>query len=346
LAAEIIIDNDDLNLLSSSATFFDASVNDMSVNINPLGAKKHTIIVDTKISGHTTDIANFIKQSPLNKQQAFRALTENITGGMNLKLGLNIPIGFGKTTLDGLISFTDTTIESDLPGLALEKVNGDVHFTHEASWASDIDALYHGSPVKLAIPKIDQHKSDYKPYVISGVADKEFFISEFSSFFPTLNDSSQTYSNKLSGKTNWSLTLRNPKDSSGAKEIVFNTDLKGMSVDLPYPFGKSANDSSPFFIKTNLNKLLIENINISYNNIYADFNIDNKEDLTVKNILIGLGKPHPVIETSDKISIQGELEEFSAEEGGWIEYLTTRKQALPILTRTKIQLAPMFLSRS
>lgn len=329
LTAEIIIDNDDLYILSNSATIFDASVSDLAVNINQLGAKKQTIIVDTSITGHTTDVANFIKQSPLNKKQSLRELTKNITGGIDIKLGLNIPVAHGKTTIDGLISFTDTTIESGLPGLGLEKVNGDVHFTNDSSWGSDIDALYHGSPVKLTIPKFVQNKSDSKPYVISGIADKDFFISELSGFFPALIDSNQTYTDKLSGKTNWSLTLRKSNNTPGNKEIVFNTDLKGISVDLPYPLGKLATDSSPLFIKTNLSNLLIENINISYNNIYADFNVDNKEDLTIKNILIGLGKPHPIIETSNKISIRGELEEFNTKEGGWFEYLTARKTNAP-----------------
>lgn len=346
LTADVIIDGNDLTLLSNFATIFDASVNDLTVKVNQIGVKKPTFIVDTKISAHTTDVANFIKQSPLNKKPSLRQLAENITGGIDLKVGLTIPIGHSKPTVDGLASFTDTTIESGLSGLALEKVNGDVHFTNTSSWSNGIDALYHGRPVTLTIPKFDQHKSDAKPYIISGAADKDFFISELSSFFPALVDSSQTYSNKLSGKTNWSLTLKQPKDISKGKEIVFNTDLKGISVDLPYPIGKSATDSSPLSIKTNLKNLSIENININYNDVYADFIVNNKEDLTVKNILIGLGKPHPVIETSNKISIQGELEKFNTAKGGWLEYFTAEKKSSSAIKKKKNKIGANLLIKN
>ena len=326
VTAEVIFDNDDLYITSHSATIFDATVSDLDVNLMNLSVKDPSVIVNGEIAGHTSDAANFIKQSPLNEKQSLRELTENIYGGINLKLGLDIPLGPGETAIEGLITFTDTAIESSLPGLGLEKVNGDVNFTRDASWADDIDALYHGRPVKLTIPKFDQHESDSESYVISGSADKDFFTTELTSFFPALLDSSDQFSKKLSGNSDWSLTLRKSNSESESREVEFNTDLNGIAVALPYPLAKEASDNVPLSIKTSLNNLQIKNISISYNNnIFADFNVDNTEDLTVKNIFIGLGKPHPAKTTDDKLSIEGELDSFNV--GDWLSLISPEKKS-------------------
>jgi uncharacterized protein (TIGR02099 family) len=328
ITAEVIIDNDDLYISSNSAYMFDASISDLKVNLKKLSVEHPTVIVHGKVAGHTSDAANFIKQSPLNEKKSLRELTENISGGINLKLGLDIPLGPGHTSIDGLITFTDTTIESNLPGLGLEGVNGDVYFTGEATWANDIDALYHGAPVTLNIPKFEQHELDSESYVISGVADKDFFITELTSFFPSLLDSSQIFSKKLSGESKWSLTLTKSSDSSEGREVEFNTDLRGIAVDLPYPLGKSETERSPLSIKTSLTSLLIDEIKISYNDIiYADFAVDNKDDLSVKTILIGLGNPHPATATQSEISIQGEIDKFNA--GDWIDFINPENSVYP-----------------
>lgn len=323
ITAEVIFDNDDLYISSESGYIFDATISNLDVTVKDLTVDAPDVIVNGEIAGHTNDVANFIKQSPLKKKKSLRELTENISGGVNLKLGLNIPLGPNKTTIDGLITFTDTTIESSLPGLGLEKVNGDVHFTRHSSWADNIDALYHGQPVKLTIPKFDQLQSGSESYVISGIANKDFLITELTSFFPALLESSQTFSKKLSGESIWSLTLRKSNETSNGREVEFNTDLKGIAVNLPYPLGKTKAENSPLAIKTILKDLLIENISISYNNtIFTDFNVDNTEDLTVKNILIGLGQPHPQQATKSKVSIKGELDSFSTAD--WIDFISTK----------------------
>jgi uncharacterized protein (TIGR02099 family) len=323
LTAEVIIDNDDLYVSSSSAYIFDATINDFKANIKKLSVDDPHVIVSGSINGHTSDAGNFIKQSPLNENVSLRELTENIYGGISVKIDLDIPLASGQTSIDGIVSFTDTTIESKLPGLGLEGVNGDVYFTRDATWASDIDALYHGKPVKLNIPKFDRNETDSESYIISGVADKDFFITELTSFFPTLLNTAHEFSDKFSGKSKWSLTL-SKSNYSDSRQVEFNSDLKGISIDLPYPIRKMADEHSPLSIKTSLSDLLIKEININYgNNIYADFNVDNTKDLIVKSINIGLGQQHPIGETTNDLSIQGHLESLDVSD--WIGFINPSK---------------------
>jgi uncharacterized protein (TIGR02099 family) len=329
ITAEVIIDNDDLYVSSNSAYVFDASIINCEANIKQLGADNPHLLISGKAMGHTSDAGNFITQSPLNENASLRELTENIYGGLDISLNLDIPLDSGETLVDGLISFTDTTIESALPGLGLEGVNGDVNFTKQATWASDIDALYHGKPVKLNIPRFDQYETDSESYIISGTADKDFYINELLSFFPDLTDITSDISNNFSGESKWSLSLRKPTSSGTAisREVEFNSDLKGITIKLPAPIGKTAEESMPLSIKTRLSDLLINEININYNNnIFADFNVDNKADFIVKNIFIGLGEKHPKTTTSNNISVEGKLETLNVAD--WIDYIDPKKETL------------------
>lgn len=328
--AEVIIDNNDLYASSSSAYIFDATIDGFTANIKNMEQKKTHIIVNGTVDGHTSDAANFITQSPLKKNISLRELTENIYGKLNMKLDLDIPLGFSGTSVGGVISFSNTTIESNLPGSGIEAVNGDISFKNSNIWGEDIDALYQGKPVKLNIPKLDEDDSHYQQYIISGMADENFIINQLATFFPSFYSTGNNINNSIrknfSGKNTWSLTLSKPRSDKKTtyREVEFNSDLKGIAINLPSPPGKTAEERLPLSIKTNLTDLLFDEININYGNFFfADIKVDNTEDFIVKNILIGLGHPHPEVTTSNNISIQGELERLNVSE--WTDFINLEK---------------------
>jgi len=330
LTAEVIIDNDNLTISSNSGYIFDAKINNVSADIKNLSKGDYHVIVDGSINGHTSDARHFIVQSPLNKNQSLSELTNNIAGSIDLELKLDIPLGLGnKTSVEGLISFTDTTIESNLPGLGLEDVNGDVNFTRQEVWASDIDALYNGKPVKLTIPIIDRYESDFEQFVISGLADKIFIVNQLTSFFPSLYSMNDSISKYFTGESKWTLSIKKSKTDGEIinREVELNSDLNGIAINLPYPFGKNIQESRPLIIKTKLTNLLIDKININYDsNIITDIIVDNTQDLMVKQILIGVGQQHPDTPVFSNISIQGELEQLNFSD--WIDLINPGKISL------------------
>lgn len=328
ITADIVIHNNRLHVDSNSASIFDATIDHFKAYIDPLDAEVQHLMLSGSVTGHTTDAGNFIIQSPLNEKASLRDLTENISGGFNLLLDFDIPLNDEDTEVEGIVSFTETTIESDLPGLGLEKVNGKASFSSDAVWATDIDALYHGVPVKLNIPKFDQTESDAESYIISGMANKDFFISELISFFPSVASISKSIDESYKGESKWSLTLKEfySEKKEEIIEVEFKSGLEGIAINLPAPLIKQANTNKTLSVKTTLTNESIDNININYdNNIYADFKIDNSQDLVIENVLIGLGHQHPPGSTSTDISIKGELEELNISE--WLDFLNPEKKS-------------------
>ena len=65
------------------------------------------------------------------------------------------------------------------------------------------------------------------------MADKEFIMSQLTSFFPTLHKLSRDIDNSFSGKSKWSLSLGklSSTDSAENTKIEFTSDLQGIAIN-------------------------------------------------------------------------------------------------------------------
>lgn len=320
--AEIILNNDDLTILSRSGYIFDAKIDDLSGVIKNLSKGNHLLNVTGSLSGHTSDATHFIIQSPLKENNSLRESINNVVGSFELDLKLDLPLGDHDTNVEGLVAFTDATIESNIPGLGLENVNGKVNFTNNEVWASEIKALYHGLPVTLTIPRKGPDETFSETYEISGLADKAFIVNQLGSFFPSFNNMGKSMSAYFDGESKWVLSLKNSiSDNNISDRVVeLSSDLNGVEVNLPYPFGKSKEESRPLTLSTRLTGKSINKINFNFNNLlFTDVLVDNSKNLMIKNILIGLGQKHDESPQASEISIQGSLEKLNLSE--WIDII-------------------------
>jgi uncharacterized protein (TIGR02099 family) len=320
--AEIILNNDDLTVLSHSGYIFDAKINDLSGKIENLSAGDHRLNITGSLNGHTSDAAHFITQSPLKENKSLRETINNVVGSFDLDLKLDIPLGEHKTKVEGMVAFIDASIESDIPGLGLENVNGNVNFANHEVWASDIHALYHGLPVTLSIPETGSDETFSETYEISGLANKAFIVNQLGSFFPSFNNMGKSMSTYFDGESEWTLSLKKSiSDNNISNRVIeLSSDLNGVEVNLPYPFGKNKEETRPLTLSTRLTGESINKINFNFDNLFfTDVIVDNSKNLMVENILIGLGKEHDESPQASDISIQGSLEKLNLSE--WIDII-------------------------
>ena len=340
LTAEIIIENDNLLANISSGYIFNAEISNTTTKIKHISGNNHNVIVNTQIYSHMNDLKKFIIQSPLNEDSTLIKYVNNITGNIDINLNLDIPLGLEKTKFNGKVSLNNASIESGLPGLALENVNGDINFSVNEIWANDIDAIYIGSPIKLTIPTINYKNLDFLPFNISGVANKIFIIDQMTSLFPNLYNNIENIKTYFSGESEWTFSLSESENNSQLddKRIEFKSDLYGIEINLPPPLKKDKNELRPLIIETNISNLLIDKFSIYYNNeIFTDIFIDNTKDFFVKNINIGLETKHPENKTDNSISIQGSMNSLIFTD--WANFINTSK------TNNKVNQGKTFLGK-
>lgn len=319
LTAELIINNDDLTITSPSAYIFDAKINNISAEIKNLGDNNKQMDITGSLTGHTNDARLFIAQSPLHENKSLRTSMESIVGSFELDLKLGIPFSDKPTSVEGLIKLADTTIESDMPGIGLENVDGQVNFTNDEVWGSNINALYNGVPITLNIPLTEQDGPYSENYELSGVATKAFIVNQLGSFFPSFSETGKSISNYFEGESKWTVNIKKSK-SDGQKKVAFYSDLNGIEINLPYPFGKEEQETRPLSISTSLIDKLINEINFNFDDLFfTDVFVDNSKNLMVKNILVGLGQQHNKVSDSSDISIQGKIEKLQLSD--WIDII-------------------------
>lgn len=326
LDAEVVFDNDDLYIASNSGLLFDARLQRVNARIKNISRDDPRVLVEALVSGHTTDAANVILQSPLHDNALLSELADtNIAGNLEVSLELEIPLDEELSTVNGRVKLIDTAIESDLPGLGLESINGDINFTRYSAWSDRLEALYHGTPVNLSLP-FEASDADTDTFILSGTADKEFIAGQLISFFPAALGLTRHIDQVVSGASDWSLTVKKSRtdDNTTVKNIDLNLDLHHVAIALPYPLGKNGDEHRQLTITTELVGSSMEKIAINYgDSVFTDIIIDNAQDLTIKNILIGLGQRHSANTIPADISITGKLARLNL--SAWSEFINASR---------------------
>ncbi len=256
LTAEVIINNNNLRVTSNSAYIFDAKINSIKAEISDMGEQHLHVLVDSKLSGHTSDARYFIKESPLKDNPSlFEFSQANIAGGLEIDLNLDIPLDGNKAIANGNVTFIDTIFESSLSGLGLEDINGTFEFTRDTVWSSKATALYHGKPVEIKIPKEEEHEPGASTFIISGKADKQFIIEQLTSFFPSLYTPANRINQFFDGESQWDLAIKRQRVNENTinRSIELSSNLNGINIDLPYPLGKTKDETKPINIETKFN---------------------------------------------------------------------------------------------
>ena len=325
LNAEVILDNDDLLVSVSSGYIFDAEIKDFNGAIKDITQGNHHLQIGGKINGHTSDARLFIEQSPLQKNQTLSQFAKmNITGNIGLDLRLDIPLGPEESVVNGSISFIDTKIESNMPRLGLEQINGSVKFTRHDVWAKDIDAFYHGKPVKLDIPRKEKSE-DADKFILRGLVDKSFILSELGMFSPALLHKQQDLFDYFDGKSEWSVTIQQYIDSDKEihQHIRIASELDGISVNLPYPLGKLASEKRAVIVDAKFINRTTNEVNIEYDDlIYADVLVGNRQDIKLEQVNIGIGESLAADKPTYPLFIRGNIDKLNID--AWLDFLKLR----------------------
>ncbi len=328
LTAQVVMENDDLFINSSSGYVFDASIAQVNARIPDISQGKRHIFIDGSLSGHTRNLPLFITQSPLRKNRGLYDFSQRqIVGTFDLDIKLDIPLGGGKKSVDGNISFNDTMLETELPGLGLTDMNGSIQFNRSAAWGDNITALYHGRPVSIDVP-FDDKKDGRSKFIVSGEADKVFIIQELGGFFPALLNQKHSLFDYFEGGSKWSVAIESIRDPDGqlSRNIVIASPLEGISIALPEPVGKDATSTRPLTIKTTMTGTRINQIDFLYDNfLFPSLYVDNSSDFKMDKIEVDVGKKMPRDQlAAEDIVVRGTIDKLDV--GNWFKFFNSKRK--------------------
>lgn len=180
---------------------------------------------------------NFVRQSPLQKKFGDELKDLQLTGPMQLKLNLTIPLKTpDDTKVQGDITTSHAVLDLPLWSLKLEQLTGLLRFTESSITAPKLQGLLFNEPFTLSL--LTQNQKG-KPAYLQANLSSTLTISHVQDWFkiPLLQ--------YAEGSTKYAAELRlAAPGQSQATELTIKTNLEGVAVKLPAPYNKKAQETT------------------------------------------------------------------------------------------------------
>ena len=222
------------------------------VTIEDLDAETPVARVEARIEGASANAVRFLAESPLRARLTPAIDRFAIHGDSTIDLGLAIPLGEDDRPIAvaGRIALDDNRI--DVPGLpgGLAAVNGTIAFRGAEVESDGITATWLGTPIRVAAD-VSPETPDATRLSIHGRLTPRLLAAYLhdAGLVGTARPGDSPLLARIRGETAWNAAVDIPH-AGGARPAKLHvaSDLAGLSLDLPPPFGKAGEAVRPLGI--------------------------------------------------------------------------------------------------
>ena len=230
--ADVRVDNAKLTVDARRARIYGAQIGPTKVTIDNLASSVPHLVFEGEASGPTAEFLQFVRTSPVAGWTGHALDGVQATGNGRLKLRFDLPIGATeRTTVAGEYTLANNQLR--MPGVpVLSALDGKVGFSEHGATATDLAAEVYGGPAKLSVASVEGGVRVNGRGTVNLAALR--------------NDLPDLVADRVSGTTDWTLLL---EAKSGRTQWTVDSSLRGASIDLPAPVGKTAADATPLRIE-------------------------------------------------------------------------------------------------
>ncbi len=231
-----------MTLTAESGKILDARLGPVKVSLADLHISRgFPLLIDGEANGETRAFLDFIKYSPVHAHTNRFTEPFSTEGEGHLDIQLQIPLQrIETTTLQGSYRFDNNRLDpgGDLPELS--GVSGSVEFTQDTLQAKNIRAQVLDLPVSLNIESaVAAADGDRKiPLHVQLLGDINPTILK-----PHLPPA---LLGRIEGSARWQAEIG--MHTSGNSGLTLTSDLVGLAINLPPPFGKAADKAVPLLV--------------------------------------------------------------------------------------------------
>ena len=293
--ATIVGDGKILTIDSQKGKVAEFAFNKVRTEIDNYLVDAPMLVTKGRIDGTTQKALNFLKNSPLQDRFGQIATSFRATGNTSIDLDLAVPLNnVNSATASGGISFKASQLISDEVDIQIDDVNGHLLFDGDGVSGEGLSAQFLSQAVNIdVIPKKGSTLIE---------ATGEMPVQKVYKKWPELK------TDFISGKALFKTIVAVTEQQRG----IFNLDvtvlskLKGVTVDVPQPFGKTANESGLLDIKISEHKSEVLAYQVNYNDLLNTYLLEQGEQL-VGEIRLGSGQAK-LAETG--LSVKGLLKQI------------------------------------
>lgn len=180
---------------------------------------------------------DFVRSTPLRDRLEFETSDFLASGPLDIEARMLMSMNEGVSSLDVSIAFVDVDLDIASVGLGVQDLSGAVRYTSPFSIVgTGLSATLFDHEAAIQINTTNPHKDDALVSIaLDGMVSPQ--------------DVSQLVGGWLtdvaSGETEFHLELKIANDATAVSELTANSDLHGIQLNLPDPFGKKADEMRP-----------------------------------------------------------------------------------------------------
>ncbi|MCW8935245.1 MAG: DUF3971 domain-containing protein [Gammaproteobacteria bacterium] len=287
ISANLRFQNDSMLLKSNKAELFDSKIEKTVVYIDNFISP--TLDVKGRVNTQLKDLKRFIGESDLRDDVSNYLDNLQFEGAGDLDLELFLPLyGNYHTEVGGKLLIKDGEIEFSKENYELKNINGLVRFAGDTVESTNLKAKFTDSlPEQVLDVNIKtQKKPAERLYQID--VSGNILASSLLAPIPDIQ-------HRVDGSSDWDITIgiNNIIDNGTSVTAKLNSDLQGVTTNLPGPLAKLTEKKKPVEI----------NINVKSDGArYFNINLNNGDKIEVNDL------KDKVVVNADTKSVKGVLE--------------------------------------
>lgn len=260
------------------------------------------------VRSRVAETLDFLAHSPLRRIPERLNRVASVSGDADIALNLRVPLNphLGEPHVEGTADLRDAALHLDAPDLPVEKLEGPLRFSGEGLRAEALHARILGEPALIDV----DHEADEILLTVRGRAEtaalrKQFPVAAWS---------------HASGGADYRLDLRLPEtlDAHGAPvTLALDSDLAGLALNLPAPFGKPAAGSRALAVEASVKAGSGISLRLAYGpDLRARLRFgDSEHGSRLEDGDIAIGQPLPVSGRGSGLTLAARLDALDA--GEW-----------------------------
>ncbi len=246
--------------------------------INPALGTSKRLTVKGQLEGEINEVFKFLKQTPLSSTVGFLVDAVVPQGDTKMELDLSLPLSEElQPIVYGSAQFNQARLNVSALDLWINKITGDLKFTELGVYSEGIRGVALGRPININIDKADHQQTFLDINGSAGITDlqKQFKMPGW---------------DLAKGEMDYQLKLGLPYPNSPT-ELVVQSDLVGVSLDLPGFLAKTKLQKKPLSLTFGLSGEEILPISLAYDEgLKAAVKLNlAKKRLESGQILVGTG---------------------------------------------------------